>query len=171
MPPCIVFLLFLCCSVQCPKQRAGVPPQAPQPAPLLSNIQSVTAANSRLIVALYPQTAATSGQNPAHLSIFDGSLFGAPNRQTDHGSAKPDSARLAWAYRKRRQTWFHPVWNIVLLGFDFFSRNYNLSVIPKSRMQFVKIASKRTIFGRTLKIRKSPFASRSSKRLSYAATH
>ncbi len=64
-------------SIQCPKQWDGVPPQAPRPAGLLSNIQPVAAANTRLIVASYPQTAATSGQSPSHLSFFMG-LFLAP---------------------------------------------------------------------------------------------
>ncbi len=33
--------------------------------------------------------------------FFDGACVGAPNRQTNHGDARPDGACLAWNYRKR----------------------------------------------------------------------
>ena len=98
----VLYFYFLRHSIWHPKWWDGVPPQAPWPAHLLSNIQPVAVADSRLIVTSYPQTAATSGQSPAHLSIFDVSLFGAPNRKISHGAAKPDGAHLAWAYTKWR---------------------------------------------------------------------
>jgi hypothetical protein len=95
MPPCIVLLLFLRCFVQRPKQRDGVPPQAPQPSGLLSNIQAVTAADSRLIVALYPQMAAPQARAQSISLFICVFIFGAPNRQNNHGAAKADGACLA----------------------------------------------------------------------------
>jgi hypothetical protein len=37
-------------------------------------------------------------QLPSHLSLFDGSLLGAPNKGTNHGKSNPDSACFAWTH-------------------------------------------------------------------------
>ncbi len=69
-PPCILFQLFLHCSIQHPKQWDSV-----SPCPLKAKATPI---------ALF----------------FDGVCVGIPNEGTGRGTAKPDHGRLAWDHRR-----------------------------------------------------------------------
>jgi hypothetical protein len=88
-----------------PNQSNNVPPHAPHPPRLLSDIPPTAAANSYLIVAFSFKVLAPLGRGTISPLLFYVSSFHLPNRQTSHFVAKPNHGHLLWDHRDPRRHW------------------------------------------------------------------
>ncbi len=100
MPPCILFSLFLHCSIQCPKRWDSVSPCAPPPACHLSELLLPVLSTLDLLLCCPFKFGPLKAKATPIALLFDGVCVNIPNKGTDRGTTKTVSASLAWTHVK-----------------------------------------------------------------------